>query len=170
MGTGNVSTSEKRGLTSDHILSRLQGELQKSCEMGVELHNLTGGSERYSRYSQQLISEHFLLSSLIYIKLLPQHANLPPCPCALPPFDLLPPKIPRISPTFHIPPLHPLSQSSKPNSTTSSPPSRPMLTNCVRSGESSLSTTLSSVRSVYSDESERVEEECEGQMAKQEEE
>jgi hypothetical protein len=45
-----------------------------------------------------------------------------------------------------------------------------MLTNCVRSGESSPSTTLSSVRSVYSDESERVEEEYEGQMAKQEEE
>jgi hypothetical protein len=103
MGTGNVSTSEKRGLTSDHILSRLQGELQKSCEMGVELHNLTGGSERYSRYSQQLISEHFLLSSLIYIKLLPQHANLPPCPCALPPFDLLPPKIPPNQPNLPYP-------------------------------------------------------------------
>jgi hypothetical protein len=29
-------------LTFDHILSRLQGELQKSRETGAELHNLTG--------------------------------------------------------------------------------------------------------------------------------
>lgn len=32
----------KSGLTFDHILSRLQGELQKSRETGAELHSLTG--------------------------------------------------------------------------------------------------------------------------------
>jgi hypothetical protein len=32
----------KSGLTFDHILCRLQGELWKSREMGAELHNLTG--------------------------------------------------------------------------------------------------------------------------------
>lgn len=31
----------KSGLTFDHILSRLQGELQKSRETGAELHTLT---------------------------------------------------------------------------------------------------------------------------------
>jgi hypothetical protein len=31
----------KSGLTFDHILSRLQGELQKSWETGTELHNVT---------------------------------------------------------------------------------------------------------------------------------
>jgi hypothetical protein len=32
---------DKSGLTFDHILSRLQGELQKSRETGAELHNVT---------------------------------------------------------------------------------------------------------------------------------
>jgi hypothetical protein len=32
----------KSGLTFDHILSRLQNELQKSRETGAELHGLTG--------------------------------------------------------------------------------------------------------------------------------
>ena len=30
------------GLIFDHILNRLQGELQQSQEMGAELHHLTG--------------------------------------------------------------------------------------------------------------------------------
>jgi hypothetical protein len=34
--------SSKSGLTVDHILSRLQGELQKSRDTGAELSNLTG--------------------------------------------------------------------------------------------------------------------------------
>jgi hypothetical protein len=42
MGNGSVRPSGKSGLTFNHILSRLQGELQKSCETGAELHNLTG--------------------------------------------------------------------------------------------------------------------------------
>jgi hypothetical protein len=34
--------SSKSGLTFDHILSRLQGELQKSKDTSAELSNLTG--------------------------------------------------------------------------------------------------------------------------------
>jgi hypothetical protein len=41
MGNGSVRPPGKSGLTFDHILSRLRGKLQKSCEMGVELNNLT---------------------------------------------------------------------------------------------------------------------------------
>ena len=41
MGSRNVRPPEKRGLTFDHVLSRLEGELQKSRETGAELHNLT---------------------------------------------------------------------------------------------------------------------------------
>ena len=40
---GNVRVPGKSGLTFDHILSRLQGELQKSRETGAELHSLSGG-------------------------------------------------------------------------------------------------------------------------------
>ena len=32
----------KSGITFDHILSRLQAELQKGSETGAELHSLTG--------------------------------------------------------------------------------------------------------------------------------
>lgn len=39
---GNVRQPGKSGLTFDHILSRLQGELQKSRDTGAELHSLTG--------------------------------------------------------------------------------------------------------------------------------
>ena len=40
---GNVRVPGKSGLTFDHILSRLQGELQKSRETGAELHSLSSG-------------------------------------------------------------------------------------------------------------------------------
>ena len=39
---GSMRPPGKSGLTFDHILSRLQGELQKSQETGAKLHNLTG--------------------------------------------------------------------------------------------------------------------------------
>jgi type II secretory pathway pseudopilin PulG len=39
---GSMRPPGKSGLTFDHILSRLQGELQKSRETGAELHTLTG--------------------------------------------------------------------------------------------------------------------------------
>ncbi|KAJ8091227.1 hypothetical protein PM082_004203 [Marasmius tenuissimus] len=39
---GSMRPPGKSGLTFDHILNRLQGELQKSRETGAELHSLTG--------------------------------------------------------------------------------------------------------------------------------
>lgn len=39
---GSMRPPGKSGLTFDHILSRLQGELQKTRETGTELHSLTG--------------------------------------------------------------------------------------------------------------------------------
>jgi hypothetical protein len=42
MGSASVRSLGKSGLVFDHILSRLQGELQKSREMGASLYNLTG--------------------------------------------------------------------------------------------------------------------------------
>ena len=39
---GSMRPPSKSGLTFDHILSRLQGELQKSHETGAELHSLNG--------------------------------------------------------------------------------------------------------------------------------
>ncbi|KAJ3853338.1 hypothetical protein EV368DRAFT_39120 [Lentinula lateritia] len=39
---GSMRPPGKSGLTFDHILNRLQGELQKSRETGAELHTLTG--------------------------------------------------------------------------------------------------------------------------------
>ncbi|KZV75969.1 hypothetical protein PENSPDRAFT_646772 [Peniophora sp. CONT] len=42
MGGGPARAPGKNALTFDHILNRLQGELQKSRETGAELHALTG--------------------------------------------------------------------------------------------------------------------------------
>jgi hypothetical protein len=42
MGAGSVHTLGKSELPFNHILSRLQGELQKSRETSAELYNLTG--------------------------------------------------------------------------------------------------------------------------------
>jgi hypothetical protein len=39
---GALGAPGKRRLAFNHILNRLQVELQKSCETGAELHNLTG--------------------------------------------------------------------------------------------------------------------------------
>ncbi|TFK86123.1 hypothetical protein K466DRAFT_600587 [Polyporus arcularius HHB13444] len=65
---GNVRVPGKSGLTFDHILSRLQGELQKSRETGAELHSLSSG----------LAEIHDTLGGNL-------PPNLPPYPSALPP-------------------------------------------------------------------------------------
>ncbi|KAL1941564.1 hypothetical protein VTO73DRAFT_7003 [Trametes versicolor] len=65
---GNVRAPGKSGLTFDHILSRLQGELQKSRETGAELHSLSGG----------LAEIHDTLGGNL-------PPNLPPYPSTLPP-------------------------------------------------------------------------------------
>ena len=42
MGSRSVRPPGKSGLTFDHILSQLRGELQNLCETGAELDSLTG--------------------------------------------------------------------------------------------------------------------------------
>ena len=52
----------KSGLTFDHILSRLQGELQKSRETGAELHTLAGAmSEIQDTLGGTLVRSIFFL-------------------------------------------------------------------------------------------------------------
>jgi hypothetical protein len=59
MGGGSVRHPGKGGLTFDHILSRLQGELQKSRETGAELHNLTGAmNDIHNTLWSALVSLH----------------------------------------------------------------------------------------------------------------
>ncbi|OSD07875.1 hypothetical protein PYCCODRAFT_1357554 [Trametes coccinea BRFM310] len=65
---GNVRVPGKSGLTFDHILSRLHGELQKSRETGAELHSLSSG----------LAEIHETLGGNF-------PPNLPPYPSTLPP-------------------------------------------------------------------------------------
>jgi len=71
----NMRLPGKSGISFDHILSRLQGELQKSRETGAELHSLTGAMNEI----------HETLGGN-----LPQ--SLPPYPQSLPP--VLPPQQP----------------------------------------------------------------------------
>lgn len=53
----NMRAPGKSGITFDHILSRLQGELQKSRETGSELHSLTGAmSEIHETLGGNLVS------------------------------------------------------------------------------------------------------------------
>ncbi|CCM06360.1 uncharacterized protein FIBRA_08617 [Fibroporia radiculosa] len=70
---GNVRPPGKSGLTFDHILSRLQGELQKSRDTSAELHSLTGAMNEI----------HDTLGGNL-------PPNLPPYPSTLPP--VMPPQ------------------------------------------------------------------------------
>lgn len=65
---GNVRVPGKSGLTFDHILSRLQGELQKSRETGAELHSLSSG----------LAEIHDTLGGNLPPNLQPYPSTLPP--------------------------------------------------------------------------------------------
>jgi len=54
---GSMCPPGKSGLTFNHILSRLQGELQKSCETGAELLSLNGSmSEIYDTLGSSMVS------------------------------------------------------------------------------------------------------------------
>jgi hypothetical protein len=136
----------KNRLTSDHILRRLQGESQKSHEIGADHHNLTSAvNDIQDTLGGSLVSPTFC--SLIYYL---NSCSSPPYPSShyprSTPHHTRPPNR-SINP--HHPP-HPFSQSSKPSSMIPSPPLRATSTNYVRSKALSLSTTLSSVRSASS--------------------
>ncbi|OBZ78501.1 hypothetical protein A0H81_02129 [Grifola frondosa] len=68
---GNMRAPGKSGLTFDHILSRLQGELQKSRETGAELSSLTGAMNDI----------HETLGGNLQLK----PPTIPPYPPSLPP-------------------------------------------------------------------------------------
>ncbi|OSX63155.1 hypothetical protein POSPLADRAFT_1138902, partial [Postia placenta MAD-698-R-SB12] len=65
---GNMRAPGKSGLTFDHILSRLQGELQKSRDTGAELHSLTSAMNEI----------HDTLGGNLPPNLPPHPSNLPP--------------------------------------------------------------------------------------------
>jgi hypothetical protein len=61
----NMRVPGKSGISFDHILSRLQGELQKSRETGAELHSLTGAmNDIHETLGGNLVSTVFPPSAL----------------------------------------------------------------------------------------------------------
>ena len=59
----SIRSPGKIGLTFNHILSCLQGELQKSCETGAELHSLNGlMNEIHNTLSGTMVSGHAVSS------------------------------------------------------------------------------------------------------------
>jgi hypothetical protein len=60
---GRMRPPGKSGLTFDHILSRLKGELQKSRETGAELHSLNGSINNIHNTLGGTSVSHFTLSS-----------------------------------------------------------------------------------------------------------
>ena len=143
MVSGNARAPGKTGMTFDHIFSRLQGKLQKSCETVAEFHNLTGVmNDIQDALGKSLVSLTF--RSLTYC--LNSCRPLPIYPL----FDLPPPKTPPNQPSNAYRPLHPLKQSSKPSSTIPNPSLRAMSTKYEHSRALLPSTTLSNMRSVPS--------------------
>lgn len=58
---GSMRPPGKSGLSFDHILSRLQGELQKSRETGAELHSLTAAmNDIHDTLGGSLVSAHHI--------------------------------------------------------------------------------------------------------------
>jgi hypothetical protein len=65
-GMGSLRPPGKSGLTFDHIISRLQGELQKSRETGAELHGLTNAmGEIHETLGGSLVSLRSFLLRLV---------------------------------------------------------------------------------------------------------
>ena len=65
---GNARAPGKSGLTFDHILSRLQGELQKSRETGAELHSLQGAmNDIHETLGGNAVSIHLCVRMLVFM-------------------------------------------------------------------------------------------------------
>ena len=76
---GSMRPPGKSGLTFDHILSRLQGELQKSRETGAELHTLTGAmTEIHDTLGGNLVCWTFSYFKLVLVLIRSIIAAQPP--------------------------------------------------------------------------------------------
>lgn len=77
---GSMRPPGKSGLTFDHILSRLQGELQKSRETGAELHTLTGAMhDIHETLGGGLVGQNCVFINLsLMFKAASQYASLSP--------------------------------------------------------------------------------------------
>ena len=61
---GSMRPPGKSGLNFDHILSRLQSELQKSRETGAELHSLTSAmNDIHDTLGGAMVRSHYLVFS-----------------------------------------------------------------------------------------------------------
>ncbi|KAF5349200.1 hypothetical protein D9756_009527 [Leucocoprinus leucothites] len=112
---GSMRPPGKSGLTFEHILSRLQGELQKSRETGSELHSLNGSMSEI----------HDVLGGNM-------PSNVPPYPASLPP----------VRPTRQ---SSPSSQNQQPQEPSHSPSSSSSSPNLISQLQSQLHETQSSL-------------------------
>ncbi|KAG5653877.1 hypothetical protein H0H81_009699 [Sphagnurus paluster] len=128
---GSMRPPGKSGLTFDHILSRLQGELQKSRETGAELHTLTGAmNEIHDTLGGNLVGSP---------------ANLPSYPSTLPPVRQAQPA------PSHQEPSAPTSTSESPK-----PPSAAPSTALTSSALADLQTQLQETQSSLSSQVEKI--------------
>ena len=82
---GSMRPPGKSGLSFDHILSRLQGELQKSRETGAELHSLTAAmNDIHDTLGGAMVSLHHFVRWSSRQRLLSQPPNVPHFPSNLP--------------------------------------------------------------------------------------
>ena len=66
VGMSSMRPPGKSGLTFDHILSRLQGELQKSCEIGAEPLPLNGSmGEIHDTLGGTMVSSPFCFARAV---------------------------------------------------------------------------------------------------------
>ncbi|KAJ7743958.1 hypothetical protein DFH07DRAFT_835322 [Mycena maculata] len=126
---GSMRPPGKSGLTFDHILNRLQGELTKSRETGQDLQTLSGAMNEI---------QDTLGGSL--------PPNLPPFPHALPPVRPQPNE--QTVPSVSSPPeLHP-SQSHPPENTTNGVVALSDLQSQLLTTQSSLATHVDKIRAL----------------------
>ncbi|GLB42942.1 putative cell cycle arrest in response to pheromone-related protein [Lyophyllum shimeji] len=125
---GSMRPPGKSGLTFDHILSRLQGELQKSRETGAELHTLTGAMNEI----------HDTLGGNL-------PATLPSYPASLPPVRAPPQAQPTTQPSSQEPSA-PVSSSGSPQQAAPAP-SAALTTSALVDIQTQLQETQSSLSS-----------------------
>lgn len=135
---GSARPPGKSGLTFDHILSRLQGELQKSRETGAELHSLTGAMNDIHETLGGNLVRIYSCYSLMYVPhtVSRQPPSLPPYPQSLPPA---------------VPPQARHNESTAPAQASRSPDSSTVLTELqsqLQETQTSLASHVEKIRSL----------------------